>query len=89
VAWPCFFGIDFASRAELMAGNLTIDEIRQSIGADSLGFVSLEGLIAATTVPSNRLCRACFDGEYPISVAEDEKGKHLLETAGTLAEGLG
>jgi len=88
VAWPCFFGIDFASRAELMAGNLTIDEIRESIGADSLGFVSLAGLIAATTIPADRLCRACFDGEYPISVAEDEKGKHLLEPAGSGREAL-
>jgi amidophosphoribosyltransferase len=79
VAWPCFFGIDFASRAELMAGNLTIEEIRQSIGADSLGFVSLAGLIAATTVPADRLCRACFDGDYPVPVPEGEKGKHLLE----------
>src|SRR6202008_4325567 len=59
VAWPCFFGIDFASRAELMAGNLTIEEIRQSIGADSLGFVSLDNLIAATGVPAASLCRAC------------------------------
>jgi len=80
VAWPCFFGIDFASRAELMAGSLTIEEIRDSIGADSLGFVSLDGLIAATTLSPNRLCRACFDGDYPVSVAEGEKGKHLLET---------
>jgi amidophosphoribosyltransferase len=83
VAWPCFFGIDFASRAELMAGNLTIDEIRESIGADSLGFVSLAGLIEATTLPADRLCRACFDGEYPVPVAEDEKGKHLLEMVGS------
>jgi amidophosphoribosyltransferase len=89
VAWPCFFGIDFASRAELMAGNLTIEEIRQSIGADTLGFVSLDGLIAATTIPSSRLCRACFDGQYPIPVAEAEKGKHLLEIVGAPAEGLG
>ena len=88
VAWPCFFGIDFASRAELMAGNLTIEEIRESIGADSLGFVSLEGLIAATAVPADRLCHACFDGEYPISVEEDEKGKHLLEPAGGRREAL-
>jgi amidophosphoribosyltransferase len=88
VAWPCFFGIDFASRAELMAGNLTIEEIRESIGADSLGFVSLDGLIAATTLPSRRLCSACFDGRYPIPVAEDEKGKHLLEAVGSRAEGL-
>ena len=89
VAWPCFFGIDFASRAELMAGNLSIDEIRDSIGADSLGFVSLDGLIEATTIPANRLCRACFDGEYPIAVAEDEKGKHVLELAGSRGEGPG
>ncbi len=88
VAWPCFFGIDFASRAELMAGNLTIEEIRESIGADSLGFVSLEGLIAATTLPSSRLCSACFDGRYPIPVAEAEKGKHLLEAVGSRAKGL-
>ena len=80
VAWPCFFGIDFASRTELMAGSLAIEEIRQSIGADSLGFVSLDGLIASTTLPASRLCRACFDGEYPITVSDDEKGKHLLES---------
>ncbi len=79
VAWPCFFGIDFASRAELMAGRLSIEEIRASIGADTLGFVSLDGLIEATTLPADRLCRACFDGDYPLPVADDEKGKHLLE----------
>jgi amidophosphoribosyltransferase len=88
VAWPCFFGIDFASRAELMAGNLSIEEIRQSIGADSLGFVSLEALIEATSVPSTRLCHACFDGDYPIPVPEDERGKHLLESVGPRATGL-
>ncbi|HEY2508963.1 MAG TPA: amidophosphoribosyltransferase [Streptosporangiaceae bacterium] len=82
VAWPCFFGIDFASRAELMAGNLTVEEIRQSIGADTLGFVSLAGLIEATKVPASQLCHACFDGEYPVPVAEDERGKHVLEPAG-------
>jgi len=87
VAWPCFFGIDFASRAELMAGNLSIDEIRESIGADSLGFVSLAGLIEATTLPAGGLCRACFDGEYPVPVADSEKGKHLLEMAGSPAAG--
>jgi len=89
VAWPCFFGIDFASRDELMADNLTIDEMRESIGADSLGFVSLPALIEATTVPADRLCRACFDGEYPVSVAEAEKGKHVLEMVGSRGEGPG
>jgi amidophosphoribosyltransferase len=81
VAWPCFYGIDFASRAELIAGSLSAEEIRVSIGADSLGYISLEGLIAATTLPKERLCRACFDGDYPLGVAVDEQGKHLLEGA--------
>ena len=81
VAWPCFYGIDFATRAELIAGGLSTEEIRVSIGADTLGYVSLPGLIAATTLPGDRLCRACFDGEYPLEVAGDEQGKHLLEGA--------
>jgi amidophosphoribosyltransferase len=80
VSWPCFFGIDFASRAELIAGSLSVEEIRDSIGADSLGFVSLEGLIEATTLPASGLCRACFDGDYPIPVSESEQGKYLLES---------
>ncbi|GLW64379.1 amidophosphoribosyltransferase [Actinomadura rubrobrunea] len=79
VAWPCFYGIDFATRAELIAGNLSVEEIRDSIGADSLGYISLDALIAASQVPKGRLCRACFDGEYPIPVEEDARGKHLLE----------
>jgi amidophosphoribosyltransferase len=79
VAWPCFYGIDFASRAELIAGSLSAEEIRASIGADSLGYVSLEGLTAATTLPAGQLCRACFDGAYPLDVEAAEQGKHLLE----------
>jgi amidophosphoribosyltransferase len=81
VAWPCFYGIDFATRAELIAGGLSTEEIRVSIGADTLGYVSLEGLTAATTLPGERLCRACFDGDYPLGVASEEQGKHLLERA--------
>jgi amidophosphoribosyltransferase len=79
VAWPCFYGIDFATRAELIAGSSSVEEIRDEIGADSLGFISLEGLTEATTIPAGRLCRACFDGQYPIPVAEAERGKHVLE----------
>ena len=79
VSWPCFFGIDFATRAELIAGSLSAEAIRESIGADSLGFVSLEGLIEATTLAPQELCHACFDGDYPIPVAESEQGKYLLE----------
>ena len=80
VKWPCFYGIDFASRAELIANGLSVEEIRTSIGADSLGYVSLEQLTEATTLPADRLCRACFDGVYPVPVPEPEViGKHLLE----------
>ncbi len=82
VSWPCFYGIDFATRAELIAGHLSPAEICASIGADSLGYVSLAGLIKATTIPASRLCRACFDGQYPIPVAEDDRGKHVLDGLG-------
>ena len=88
VAWPCFFGIDFATRAELIAGGASADEIRQSIGADSLGFISLQGLTEATTVPADRLCRACFDGEYPMTVDMADQGKHVLEAAAADTRGV-
>jgi amidophosphoribosyltransferase len=68
VIWPCFYGIDFATRTELIAGRMSPEEICAAIGADSLGYVSLNGLIEATTLPAGRLCRACFDGEYPTPV---------------------
>ncbi|MFF4775252.1 amidophosphoribosyltransferase [Microtetraspora fusca] len=79
VAWPCFYGIDFATRAELIAGSLSVGEIRASLGADSLGYISLEGLTRATTIPADRLCRACFTGEYPIPIDQDQVGKYVLE----------
>jgi amidophosphoribosyltransferase len=80
VKWPCFYGIDFATRAELLAHGLDLEGIRRSIGADSLGYVSLAGLIAATEQPASRLCKACFDGQYPIELPADNViGKHVLE----------
>jgi amidophosphoribosyltransferase len=80
VKWPCFYGIDFASRAELIANGISVEEIRRSIGADSLAYVELDQLIEATNVPKDDLCRACFDGIYPIALPEDDLiGKHLLE----------
>ncbi len=81
VRWPCFYGIDFASRAELVANGVDLDGIRRSIGADSLGYISLDGLVAAAEQPKTRLCTACFSGEYPIELPEDALiGKHLLES---------
>ncbi|MGZ4506503.1 MAG: amidophosphoribosyltransferase [Blastococcus sp.] len=88
VKWPCFYGIDFASRAELIANGLDIDGVRASINADSLGYVSEQGLIAATEQPANRLCTACFTGNYPIPLGEAEVlGKHVLEVAGRAVSG--
>jgi amidophosphoribosyltransferase len=80
VKWPCFYGIDFASRAELIATGLSVEEICTSIGADSLAFVDIDQLIEATTVEKDKLCRACFDGIYPVALPEPEfLGKHVLE----------
>jgi amidophosphoribosyltransferase len=89
VRWPCFYGIDFASRTELIANDADVDGVRRSIGADSLGYVSLEGLIAASEQPASRLCMACFDGHYPIALpAEGAIGKYHLEEPGSAERGL-
>ena len=80
ITWPCFYGIDFASRAELIASGLGAEEVRQSIGADSLGYLSKDGMIAATNQEPTSLCTACFTGEYPIELpAAESLGKNLLE----------
>jgi amidophosphoribosyltransferase len=78
VVWPCFYGIDFASPDELIAPGRSVDQIARSIGADSLGYVSLEGLVAATEAAADQLCRACFDGLYPI---QPPPGDHRLRLA--------
>ena len=72
VKWPCFYGIDFATRAELIANGLTTDEICQSLGADSLGYISLDGMISATRQERSELCTACFSGEYPIRIPDGQ-----------------
>jgi amidophosphoribosyltransferase len=78
IQWPCFYGIDMPTRHELVASDLSVEEIRRFVGADSLGYLSLEGMVAATGAPKDDFCRACFDGEYPIEVPEGT-GKFLLE----------
>ncbi len=79
VQWPCFYGIDFATRAELIAPGLSTEEICRSVGADSLGYISLEGLVASTGLQKKTLCRACFDGEYPVEVPAGRAEKMRLE----------
>ncbi|WP_432494832.1 amidophosphoribosyltransferase [Kineococcus auxinigenes] len=80
VTWPCFYGIDFATRAELIATGLGVDDVRASIGADSLGYISTDGMIAATDQPADRLCTACFTGTYPVPVPDLQRlGEHALD----------
>ncbi|MFC1963247.1 amidophosphoribosyltransferase [Chloroflexota bacterium] len=79
IRYPCFFGVDMATRGELIAAQKTIPEIAQAIGADSLGYLSIEGLIKAVGLPREDLCLACFTGEYPVPV-QLEMDKLALET---------
>jgi amidophosphoribosyltransferase len=80
ITWPCFYGVDFATRAELIATGLAPDEVRMSIGADSLGYLSKEGMIQASEQKESELCTACFTGTYPIELpTADRLGKNLLE----------
>ncbi|NHU85012.1 amidophosphoribosyltransferase [Kocuria sp. JC486] len=81
IKWPCFYGIDFASRAELIANGLTIKDICESLGADSLGYISEEGMVAATQQQPDELCTACFSGRYPTELpAAEDLGKSVVES---------
>jgi amidophosphoribosyltransferase len=68
VIWPCFYGIDFATREELIAADRNVEEIRAFLEADSLGYLSVDGLLAPLRAPDD-YCRACFTGEYPVDTA--------------------
>jgi amidophosphoribosyltransferase len=78
---PCFFGVDMATRRELIAAQKTIPEICKFIGADTLGYLSIDGLIKAVDLPRENFCLACFTGDYPLPV-QLEMDKLALETLG-------
>src|SRR5215217_4091814 len=65
VTGPCYYGIDTPSREELIASNHTLEEIRASLGVDSLGYLSLEGMLESVPSGPNGFCHACFSGDYP------------------------
>jgi amidophosphoribosyltransferase len=75
---PCFYGIDTATRAELIASNLSIEGIRKYIEADSLGYLSLKNLTRSISLPDDRLCMACFNGEYPVKIPEQMQSLKLV-----------
>jgi amidophosphoribosyltransferase len=78
VRWPCFFGIDTGDRNELIARNMSVDEIREYLDVDSLAYLELDRLLDATGVAEAGFCDACFTGDYPVDVPV-EVGKHVLE----------
>ena len=82
--FPCHYGIDFSTRGELIAANKSVAELEKHLGLDSLYYLSLEGLLTATTVshPENHFCKACFDGCYPVAF-EDSLSKDCLEAWST------
>lgn len=76
--FPCFYGIDFPTREELLAASMNLEEIRVFLGLDSLRYLTLEGLQQSLVPPGNRYCFACFTGEYPVP-PEEGVGKLVLE----------
>jgi amidophosphoribosyltransferase len=75
---PCVYGIDFPDRSKLMAANYSIEEIRKYLNADSLHYLSHDGLVASTGLPRSAFCMACYDGHYPVAY-DPSIDKHLIE----------
>lgn len=89
VMWSCFYGIDTGVRSELLAANLDLEEIRDYLKVDSIAYLSLDRLIAATGTPQSGFCDACFTGDYPVEIPVS-LGKSVLEdAAGKEAESSG
>ncbi len=84
---PCVYGIDFPDRSKLMAANHTLDEIRRYLSADSLGYLSQDGLVRATGLPKDNFCMACYDGQYPVAF-DPALDKHIIERRRARIEGL-
>ncbi len=81
VRYPCYYGIDMATREELVAGSVSVGDIRAMIGAASLGYLSIQGMSRAIGFGKDRFCMACFDGDYPIPIPEEAlDSKMALET---------
>jgi amidophosphoribosyltransferase len=79
---PCFYGIDTDNQSQLIGANMTVSEIADHIGADSLSYLSLNGMLETTHQDTSNFCSACFDGKYPIEIPEVlKRSKLILETA--------
>ena len=78
IKFPCFYGIDMASKGELAAAKMTIKELEKEIGATTLGYLSIEGAVNAVGKPISHFCLACFNGDYPVPVPNELK-KHAFD----------
>ena len=80
IRYPCFYGIDTSIQDELIAARMTVEEIRDHLGADSLEYLNMANLVKAVGLPKNNFCTACFDARYPIPIPDDVKiSKSMLE----------
>jgi amidophosphoribosyltransferase len=77
---PCFYGIDFPTKKELIASRHTIEQIRDFIGVDSLKYLSLDGMLGSMPLPKEEFCTACFTGDYPTEVCAQVSKKSLERT---------
>ena len=84
---PCVYGIDFPDRSKLMAANYSVDEIRQYLNADSLAYLSQDGMVKATGLPKESFCMACYDGNYPVPY-DPLVDKHIMARRRNRIEGL-
>jgi len=82
-AWPCFYGIDTPSRQDLLAAKLSVEEIGEYLGVDSIAYLSLDNLVQAIDAPGAGFCSACLTGDYPVEIspAPGASGKEVLEVA--------
>jgi amidophosphoribosyltransferase len=85
---PCVYGIDFPDRSKLMARNYSLDEIRKYLNADSLAYLSQDGMVKATGQPKEAFCMACYDGKYPVPY-DPVVDKHIMERRRARVESLG
>lgn len=85
---PCVYGIDFPDRSKLMAANYSVEEIRKYLNADSLAYLSQEGMVKATQCPAESFCLACYNGQYPV-VYDPLLDKDIIERRRGRIIGLG
>jgi amidophosphoribosyltransferase len=76
---PCHYGVDMSTREEMIAHRRTVEEVARELGADSLAYLSLEGVYEAIGTPREMHCDACFTGEYPLGDGGEGDGKFALE----------